>query len=778
MRAPILTPIFCLLFFLVAVVVHAQQAVVASPPSGCQNTSSETRVRIGDNHNILIGHVEIDCGDTKLYADQVEVFTDEDRTVATGNVVLSQANNRIAAERAEFNLKTKAGTFHNAWGIATIQPQKQAARRDAQPPVPTGQDTDVYFYGETIEKLGARKYKISNGGFTTCVQPTPRWQLASESLELNLDHYTMLRNAVFTVKGVPLLYTPILYYPTTRENRATGILLPTYGTSTLRGQSIHNAFFWAMDRSQDSTFMHDWFANTGQGFGSEYRYNFGGGSDGNVRAYLLNEHEATYTLDDGTASTLPGTRSYEIQGGASQQLPFGFHARGRVNYFSSLTTMQTLHTNISDASRNQRSYGANLVGVLNGFSINGTFDHSEYFYSASDSSATTGSWPRVTIARIERPLFGSQFYYSVNSEFARLLRSSRVGTVELDSGLTRLDTTPQIRFPFKKWSWFTVNSTASVRDTYYTRSLDLTTGSVADEGLNRRYFEFQSQLVGPTFTRVWNTPDNGYAEKFKHSIEPFLTLGRTTAIDNFNRIVQLEGIDAIVGSTTRYSYGVNNRVYAKRRPAGTSSTAPGQAREIISIELVQSYYTDARAAQYDQQYATSFTGAPPSNFSPIALSVRALPADAINATMRAEFDSRYHSLRTISATGTYTRTNRLTSSVSWSKRAFIKELSGFDDPAHLDQYLTATTNAHTMDNHFGGIYSFNYDLLHSSMLMQRVTGFYNAQCCGLSFEYQAYNLSGVTSIAIPVDHRFFMSFTLAGLGNFSPFNGALSGAPR
>ena len=29
--------------------------------------------------------------------------------------------------------------------------------------------------------------------------------------------------------------------------------------------------------------MHDWFSKTGQGVGSEYRYNFGGGSDGDVR---------------------------------------------------------------------------------------------------------------------------------------------------------------------------------------------------------------------------------------------------------------------------------------------------------------------------------------------------------------------------------------------------------------------------------------------------------------------------------------------------------------
>jgi hypothetical protein len=33
-------------------------------------------------------------------------------------------------------------------------------------------------------------------------------------------------------------------------------------------------------------------------------------------------------------------------------------------------------------------------------------------------------------------------------------------------------------------------------------------------------------------------------------------------------------------------------------------------------------------------------------------------------------------------------------------------------------------------------------------------------------------------LPVASDHRFFLSFTLAGLGNFSPFNGAMSGVPR
>ena len=188
------------------------------------------------------------------------------------------------------------------------------------------------------------------------------------------------------------------------------------------------------------------------------------------------------------------------------------------------------------------------------------------------------------------------------------------------------------------------------------------------------------------FTRVWNTPDNGYAEKFKHSVEPYLTVSRTTAIDNFDNIVQLEGIDSIVPQST-LNYGVNNRFYAKRRPPRDSPTLISQAREILAVEFTQSYYSDTRGAQYDPRYQTSFGGQQekePSKFSPMQLSVRATPTDQFNATVRAEFDSRYLALRTISATGTYTINNKLNATANWTKTAFIPELAGFNDPGQSD----------------------------------------------------------------------------------------------
>src|SRR3954471_22309863 len=340
-----------------SVAASAQTAAAPAKPLS-ETTVSDSREASNNQKDWhFIGHVEMDQGsDTKVYADDVRMYTGENKAIATGNVVFAQGDNRISAEHAEFDTETRLGTFYNATGFSTVKPPKpQAARPGAMAPPPVvGQETVVIFFGEKIEKIGPKKYRITNGGFSTCAQPTPRWDLHAGTVILNVDHYTMLTNALLRVKGVPMLYTPFLYYPTKREDRATGFLIPTYGASSLRGQSLHNGFFWAIDRSQDATFLYDYFSKTGQGFGSEYRYNAGSG-DGNIRAYLDDQHGASYTTN-GVTQTTNALRSYDIRGGANQQLPGHLRARANVDYFSSIVQSLTFNTDINAASRSQRSY--------------------------------------------------------------------------------------------------------------------------------------------------------------------------------------------------------------------------------------------------------------------------------------------------------------------------------------------------------------------------------------------------------------------------------------
>ena len=53
--------------------------------------------------------------------------------------------------------------------------------------------------------------------------------------------------------------------------------------------------------------------------------------------------------------------------------------------------------------------------------------------------------------------------------------------------------------------------------------------------------------------------------------------------------------------------------------------------------------------------------------------------------------------------------------------------------------------------------------------------YYNAQCCGINFEYQSFNLEGLFLAdrhGVSQDRRINLSFTLAGLSTFSNMLGA------
>jgi LPS-assembly protein len=772
----------------------AVAAAAGAQDLGRCETSKQMKIdRLGPDRITLSGQVEIHCGRESFFADTVELMVDVDQLIATGNVVFTSGTSRIAADRAEFNTKSRTGTFYNASGNAALrgdespgEPALPRGRPDAALIMPGmggpgageqgepdramfgTQEPDVYFYGETIEKLGPKKYRVTKGGFSTCVQPVPRWELTSSSVTVNLDDYAILRNSVFKVKGMPVLYLPLMYYPVQEDDRATGFLLPTYGASTLRGQGISNAFFWAINRSHDATFTHDWFSKTGQGYGTEYRYTMGRGSDGFIRTYFLREQATEYDDGSGGVISTPARRSHEIRGAMSQ--PFGQHlrARARADYFSDITVQQTYHQNLYEATRRQRVFTGSVTGNWSEYTITGTFDRNEYFRSAT-ASDLRGSAPRIQISKAERPLLGSPVYFRVAADYSQLVVERRTANGTVDQGLARVDVQPRVRVPFTKWPFLTVNTSAGFRTTHWSESRD-EAGAQVPQGLTRNYYDAEAQVTGPVFNRIWTLAGSRYAEKLKHSIEPFFTIGRVSAIENLSRIVRIDSTDAVIGNTTRMNYGITNRLYRKPRGGGT-------AREILNASIGQTYYTDPRASQVDRRYRTAFTGAQ-SNFSPLSINVRAWPAERIVANYSAEYDTRFKAFKYMAADGSIEWSDWLQATGGWSQRRFVEGLPGYDDPEFLDHYLNGSAHVRFMRNRFGGSHSFNYDVREKIFLQQRLLLYYNAQCCGFGFEYQTRDFGGFTGAPINEDRRFNFSVTLAGIGSFGNFFGALGGADR
>jgi lipopolysaccharide assembly outer membrane protein LptD (OstA) len=651
----------------------------------------------------------------------------------------------------EFDTQTKTGVFYNAFGQASLGDTVERSMFGTQEP-------DAMFRGKEIHKIGPRKYKVVSGAFTTCVQPTPRWQIVSSEATVVLDDYALLKNSLLRVKGVPLMYFPIFYYPIEEDDRSTGFLIPTYGTSTLRGQSLTNAFFWAINRSQDALFAHDWFSKAGQQFGGEYRYVLAPGSAGNVRTSMFDQ-KATAPANDGAASG--ASRSYRVDGGLTQNLGGGLRARANANYFSNGDTERLYQQDVTRATQSTRSFGGNISGSWREYVLSGTMDRTDYFNTdgAATTITTSGNLPRVGFSRGEKAIGKSPIYFGVSTEYVSILRSlSQEGVEDQDQGLSRLEVTPTLRLPFTRVPFLTLNTSVAWRGTYWSESLDASGRQVPD-ALKRQYFDFNANLSGPRFMRIFNRPER----KFKHVIEPTFSIKRVTGFDIFDEIVKFESSDFEYPGTTRIGYGLTNRLYAKKETS----------REVLSVSVGQNYYSNEQAAGVDPQYQTAFNLRPPSKYSPVRVSVRASPSDHYQSDFRTEWDHTTGTFQSIAANGVVNNAN-VQASGGWTLTKNIPVVIG-SPVTTSSHYLQGSLTLRTTANRLGGTYSFHYDLFRNQYLQQRYFAYYNAQCCGVLVEYQTYNIVG---LSIPQDRRFNVSFTLAGIGTFSNFLGAFGGSGR
>ena len=130
-------------------------------------------------------------------------------------------------------------------------------------------------FSSRLKKRIGRKtgnYQLKNATVTTCCDgPRPGWTLALARAVVDPNKRVTARGSVFRLENVPLFYLPYVTVPSSDRSRSTGFLIPSTSTSTTKGRSLRESFYWAINRSADATFTGEYFSKRGPAGAIDFR---------------------------------------------------------------------------------------------------------------------------------------------------------------------------------------------------------------------------------------------------------------------------------------------------------------------------------------------------------------------------------------------------------------------------------------------------------------------------------------------------------------------------
>jgi LPS-assembly protein len=670
-----------------------------------------------DEYSILQGGVTVEYQDIKLRADKVTYNFKTRDVVAEGNVVIDQGPTRVAATQAIYNMDSKTGTFFNA--NATMEPA-------------------MYFSGDRIEKIDEDTYRMTNGVFTSCDLDKPAWSFTVGNADVTLDDYARMQNISLRARDLPIFWLPRLIWPTKRD-RSQGLLIPRARFSDRFGAQLQNGYFLPLGESADATIYADISSQSYFGAGVDLRYvpseNI---KIGDLRAHAVNnvrEQQVEWR--------------YEYRH-AQENLPGGFRGVVDMQDYSNLDFFREYDDAPGVHTRSNIYSSAYLTRNRPTYSINILADRrdTELF----DRRSRTEQLPSLQYRMYPQQVARTPLYFSMESSTSRLRTGAIVqGERIVDADYYRTDIFPTISMRLRTPSWLSVKPQLSLRQTYYSASRDLDTGRVNDEeSVSRFYGQGQVEMIGPSFSRVFNRTAGGFS-RFKHVIEPRVTYIRTTDVNNQNRVPTFDIVDTpylpIVQDSVVYSL--------TQRIIGKEATERGTAREIMSFSLEQT-------VALSDPFERAGPGAAEHQFTPLAARLRVNPYQSMTLDATARFGNESHQLdyMTVSA-------NVLGSGKHADKYLGFSYFAAFDTPGFGDtgrSQVVLNTGGFVVRDRIRADVQLNFDAKEGKFLEHRYIGGWTGSCYGFALEYRRYRVFGAEDENLS---SYGLAITLKNVGTIS-----------
>ena len=252
------------------------------------------------------GNAAIHKGNQHIYGDTIEYDQLNDELQINGNARIELETGRITGPALKMRLSDNIGEMRDA---SIVFDKKLGAKPSASSYTNT-QSTSVLLNSQAIltdnpriyldnnseltanqqEQAFSRNLEQSRGDaklvlfegqdkkhlkdarYTTCEAGVDDWYIKAKDLEL--DDFTesgVAKNAYIEFKGVPLLYTPWMSFSYNNQ-RKSGLLAPTVGTTSRSGFEVLTPFYWNIRPDMDATLATRYLSKRGLQLQGEFRY--------------------------------------------------------------------------------------------------------------------------------------------------------------------------------------------------------------------------------------------------------------------------------------------------------------------------------------------------------------------------------------------------------------------------------------------------------------------------------------------------------------------------
>lgn len=230
-----------------------------------------------------------------IHADSIDRDTENDTVDLEGNVQVVFENQHLTCRKARINLRAKSIDASGQVVLTTPNATLSGNRIILDYENNTGlilngfvQSGNVLFEGTQIQKINETTFIADDAHYTTCTTCPEAWSFSGSKIRAEIGGYAYIKNSFLHLGSFPVFWMPYLAVPL-KSDRQSGVLTPGLEKSDSGGVAFAQSYFWAMSRSQDSTWTFKNYELRGLKGLLNYRYVLSENSKGELDTGFLRD---------------------------------------------------------------------------------------------------------------------------------------------------------------------------------------------------------------------------------------------------------------------------------------------------------------------------------------------------------------------------------------------------------------------------------------------------------------------------------------------------------